>query len=242
MLAIGCNGQSPTPTSKQIQIAAQTTPTPQKIASADYQSTLKTLAVAKAELADQYRRAANQTARQAIIEKAQTKFVTAFDKDIVPFWYGTDWDFYGTSETPGEGKIACGYFVTTVLRDAGVRVNRVSLAQQASENIVKSLTGKNFIERFHNASLKEFVKKIEQSGFGLYVVGLDFHVGFILHDGADVYFIHSSYVAPSKVVREKAVESTVLASSKYRVVGKISGDEQFLIKWLTDSPFATVKR
>src|SRR6188474_3208784 len=39
-------------------------------------------------------------------------------------WLGTPWDFYGTTQTPGKGKIACGYFVTTLLRDMGASVNR----------------------------------------------------------------------------------------------------------------------
>jgi hypothetical protein len=45
-----------------------------------------------------------------------------------------------TSETPGRGEIACGYFVSTVLRDAGFGVERVRLAQQASERIVRTLS------------------------------------------------------------------------------------------------------
>ena len=227
------------------QPAAQTNPAkvsaPQTFANGDYQAKLKTIAHEKSQLAAEYR-AANQAAKKAIDQKAQAKFIALIETEIVPFWYGTDWDFYGTTEKPGEGKIACGYFVTTVLRDAGVRVNRVSLAQQASENIIKSLTSEAHIQRFRNQSVEKFVEKIKQSGAGLYVVGLDFHVGFILQDNDETYFIHSSYVEPAEVVREKAVESTVLASSKYRVVGKISGDSQFIVKWLDDSPIPTLKR
>jgi len=33
-------------------------------------------------------------------------------------WLGTDYDFNGTTDTPGTGKIACGYYVSTVMRDA----------------------------------------------------------------------------------------------------------------------------
>ena len=132
--------------------------------------------------------------------------------------------------------------MTTVLRDAGVRLNRVSLAQQASENIIKSLTTEPNIQRFRNATLENFVKEVRKTGVGLYLVGLDFHVGFILHDGAEIYFIHASYVEPSEVIREKADGSAVLASSKYRVIGKISGDDQFIVKWLNQSSIPTLRR
>ncbi len=245
LFAAGCGGQSQLAASGDVQAAARTNPAlmsaPLTFANVDYQANLKAIAAGKSELAAQYR-TANQAAKKEVIEKAQAKFVADIDKEILPFWYGTDWDFYGTTEKPGEGKIACGYFVTTVLRDAGVRVNRVSLAQQASENIIKSLTSEPHIQRFRNQSVEKFVEKIKQSGAGLYVVGLDFHVGFILQDNAETYFIHSTYVEPGEVLREKAVESIVLASSKYRVVGKISGDNQFIVKWLEDQSIPTLKR
>jgi hypothetical protein len=55
------------------------------------------------------------------------------DKKLLPYWLGTTWNFNGTTQVPGEGSIACGYFVTTLLRDAGVKLERVKLAQMASE-------------------------------------------------------------------------------------------------------------
>jgi hypothetical protein len=73
---------------------------------------------------------------------------------------------------------------------------------------------------------------VEDWGEGLYVVGLDIHVGFIVNAGGEVYFIHSSYVEPYAVVKEKAIESKILATSKYRVLGKISADHAFIEKWL----------
>lgn len=241
LLAIGCVSQSQILTSRNAEPLTLTNTT-QISPTADYQSKLKVIAAERLKIANQYQLAASQATKQEIIEKAQEKFVASIDKDIFPFWYGTDWDFYGTTEKPGAGKIACGYFVTTVLRDAGVRVNRVSLAQQASENIIKSLTTEPNIKRFRNATIDNFVKEVRQTGAGLYVVGLDFHVGFILNDGAEVYFIHSSYVEPSEVLREKAVESTVLANSKYRVIGRISRDDQFIVKWLNQTPITTLGR
>ena len=70
--------------------------------------------------------------------------------ELIPPWVGTEWAFYGTTQTPGEGEIACGYFVSTVLRDAGVKVERVKLAQQASEYIVKTFAEAEHVRRFRN--------------------------------------------------------------------------------------------
>jgi len=136
-------------------------------------------------------------------------------------WLGTPWDFNGTTEEPGKGKIACGYFVTTVLRDIGLPLKRIKLAQCASEEMILAVCKNNTIKRFRNASLTEFVVEVKKMQPGLYIVGLDKHTGFILNDGEEVYFIHSTYVGSGVVVKEIAIESIVLASSRYRVIGKV---------------------
>ena len=136
-------------------------------------------------------------------------------------WLGTPWDFYGTSEEPGKGKIACGYFVTTLLRDMGVPVQRVKYAQCASEEMIRAVCNKKTIYRYSNTSLPAFVQTIRSFGSGLYIVGLDNHTGFILNDGEEIYFIHSTYVGKRAVIKEKAIESGVLASSKYKVIDRV---------------------
>ena len=235
IFAIGCRVQSQTPPIKR-------TNAPVNRPAESYDSKVKAVAAERLNLAGEYKRAASGAARKEVLERARIVFARSIDEDIFPHWYGTDWDFYGTTETPGEGKIACGYFVSTVLRDAGVRVNRVTMAQQASENIIKSLTTEPFIRRFRNVSLEKFVEEIERLGAGLYVVGLDFHVGFLYHDGAEVFFVHSSYVEPSETIKEKAAASPVLEATKYRVVGKISDDDALILKWLDQIAVPTVKR
>ena len=159
-------------------------------------------------------------------------FTTATVETIIPCWIGTPWDFNGTTEIPQQGKIACGYFVTTVLRDAGLPIARVKLAQCASEQLVTTLIQPKYICRFSNAAMDDFIKKVQQQGFGLYIVGLDNHVGFIYNDGTEIYFIHSTFVGTRDVQKEKAAESNVLRQSKYKVLGKLSGDERVLNKWI----------
>jgi len=185
-----------------------------------------------------YRNAVTDSEKESTLVEARESLVK-FVSNIFPYWYGTGWDFYGTSETPGKGKIACGYFVSTVLRDAGLKVQRAKLAQQASENIILSLTTNNHIKRFRQVPINKFVDAVKTSGSGLYVVGLDVHVGFILNTGEDVFFIHSSYGDPYCVVKERAEESQILGSSKYRVLGKLSEDDDLVLKWLKGDQFIT---
>jgi hypothetical protein len=141
---------------------------------------------------------------------------------LLSCWYGTPWDFNGTTQQPGNGTIACGYFVTTILQDAGINLNRIKLSQCASEEMIKKLSFKNSISRFSNQPLTVFAEKMKQKEDGLYIVGLDFHTGFIYHKGDELFFIHASYATPKVVRKEKVIESGVLAASKYKIIGKVN--------------------
>ena len=194
----------------------------------------------RVSLWSRYQHATVSSERELIVEDARLFLVSSVSENIFPYWYGTEWDFYGTTESPNKGKIACGYFVSTVLRDLGMKVERVRLAQQASENIILSLTTQDHIKRYRQTAIDKFVEDVRKWGTGLYVVGLDVHVGFILNDGQDVYFVHSSYVDPYCVVRERAADSKILASSRYRVLGRISEDDELTLKWLRGDRIATI--
>ena len=159
-------------------------------------------------------------------------FLKGITQKVFPYWYGTKWDFNGTTEMPQEGSIACGYFVTTTLRDMGVPINRVKMAQCASEEMIRALTSKEHIHHLSGMSLTEFEQKIMGYGDGLYIIGLDNHTGFIFINGEEHVFIHSTGWFPFKVVKDNISESSVLSKSKYRVVGKISDDDHFLKIWV----------
>jgi len=113
------------------------------------------------------------------------------------------------------------------------------MAQQASELIIKSLVSEKFIKRFSYTPISKFVNSLQEMGAGLYIVGLDIHVGFIYVNEQNVYFIHSSYYDPRCVVKENALKSEILAMSEYRVVGKISDDPELIEKWLTGKDILT---
>jgi hypothetical protein len=205
----------------------------------NYKAALTKIENNRQALWSRYQRATTPSEKETAIAEARESFVESVSNEIFPYWYGTNWDFNGTTETPGQGKIACGYFVSTVLRDVGLRVERVRLAQQASENIILSLTTNTHTRRFRQVPIKSFVEAVQKWGDGLYVVGLDVHVGFILNAGGNVYFIHPSYVDPFCVVNERALESRILTDSRYRVLGKLSEDGNLILKWLSGDRLPT---
>lgn len=177
----------------------------------------------KVALAEQY----------ALVENVPTSLTERIEKELFPHWYETPYDFYGMTETPGKGQIACGYFVTTVLRDAGVPIERIKMAQAASEQMIKALVDERYIKRFSRVPIRDFIYAIEDMGEGLYVVGLDTHTGFLTYDGLTVRFIHATArQGLRKVVNEDALTSASLIRSKYRVVGKLTGDEDLMKRWL----------
>lgn len=165
------------------------------------------------------------------IEKEKI-FTTAVVTAIIPNWIGTKWDFNGTSQVPRKGSIACGYFVTTVLRDAGMNIARIKLAQCTSEKMITTLIQPKYITRFSNLPMQDFIGSIKAHGYGLYIVGLDNHTGFIYNDGTTIYFIHSSYIGTRAVEYGIASTNAILQASKYKVLGKLSADENVLEKWM----------
>ncbi len=157
-----------------------------------------------------------------------------------PAWEGTPWDFNGTSTVPGQGVIACGYLVSTVLLHAGFKLERVRLAQQASANIVATLARGTDVVRFRPADNADAVKQIRaRFGDGLYVVGFDYHVGFLRLDGERAAFCHSSFIEPGSVTCEDPVPTGAFASRVY-VVGDALND-RVLDDWLAGRAIKTVR-
>jgi hypothetical protein len=140
-------------------------------------------------------------------------------------WLGTRWGLgLPQSSTPQEGKINCGTFVGTLLVHAGFDVNHKKLQRQPAELIIKTFAGKRDIKRFRNRSMDAFLDGVREMGDGLYIIGLDFHVGYLLVEGKSVRFIHASYVTKT-VVNEDAETAEPIVTSKYRVVGRLLTDK-----------------
>jgi hypothetical protein len=174
---------------------------------------------------------------QAAGKSLEEKIVNA----LIPFWYGTEWDFYGTTDTPGTGKIACGYFVSTVLKHCGFNLNRYTLAQQSAWNEARTLQMSDkvpFINGDHENFATEFKKRYQE---GLYMVGLDFHVGFLLLRKGELFFIHSSYIDPVATVIEKIDSSPAFQASRKYCIAEISTNTALLKKWAMEEKIVVRK-
>jgi hypothetical protein len=164
---------------------------------------------------------ASATQQAPILIEARSFLEKTITEDLFPCWMGTTWDFNGVSQKPGGGAIACGYFVSTILRDAGYKVERAKLGQQASQIIIT------------NSSMENMVQVFKNRGDGLYIVGLDSHTGFVTVKGDTITFVHSNYYTPPRAVSAEPLQGrNPFADSKYRVIGKLAGDES-VKRWIT---------
>ncbi|NOG45833.1 MAG: hypothetical protein HND50_11395 [Calditrichaeota bacterium] len=178
----------------------------------------------------------DSTTKDSIVNQARKFLIKTIASDIFPFWYGTEWDFNGATRIPGQGKIACGYFVTNILTDVGFNIPRVQWAQSASEVFIKKLA-KNNIKRFSNRPISEVEKHLQDAGDGLYLVGLDSHVGFIIVKNNKTSFVHSNYYQPEiGVMSEKLNTDNPLKDSDYRVIGKLMSDEM-IVNWILNTEY-----
>jgi len=179
--------------------------------------------------------AASEENRAAVLSEAQNYLVNTICDTLFPYWYDTPWSFYGATRTPGQGSIACGYFVTTVLADAGFQIPRVKWAQMASEPVIVKIAAN--IKRFRNSPMSEVTAYINQNGDGLYIVGLDCHIGYIRKSSGKMRFVHSSYYEPEIGVMSEPLDGrNPLNDSKYRVIGKLLNADM-VRNWVTGARY-----
>ena len=85
--------------------------------------------------------------------KINNYWVNTVSNDLYLFWKDTPWDFNGTTNQPGQGTIACGFFVATLLQDMGLKVNRRKLSVCASSQMMKSLVPQATTQKSKQAQL-----------------------------------------------------------------------------------------
>ena len=175
--------------------------------------------------------AADATGKAVVVQEAREHLLQVLADSVFPAWYGTPWDFNGTTRTPGQGKIACGYFVTTVLQDLGFVLPRVKWAQLAAEPMIRRMAP--HARSFSNATPETIERWVRDQGAGLYAAGLDAHVGFVLVRADSVRFIHSGMVRAEEGVVSEALDAPLnpFAWSRYRVVGRLL-DDAMITAWL----------
>lgn len=169
-----------------------------------------------------------QCKAQTSLENGKGYFFRLMNEDIPYYWKGTRWDFNGVTRTPGNGNIACGYFITIVLEDLGFKLKRTWLAQQAASVIIKQLTADP--HSFSSVpAMVDFVQ--QQKEHDVFIAGLDFHTGFIIKDGRNVYFLHSNYISREGVIKEPAATSRALKASRYFLLGSLYRNNQLMKQW-----------
>jgi hypothetical protein len=169
--------------------------------------------------------------RGPLYDSITNLWVKAIGNDLYYHWKNTPWDFNGTTQTPGEGSIACGFFVTTILQDMDLPIERRKLAICASSEMMKSISNHKPVN-MSRPTYEKFIHQLDSMGKGVYIIGLDFHTGFIVNDGSDTWFIHSNYINRKGVTKEKVADSEALKASKTRWVAVISGNNYVIRNWL----------
>jgi hypothetical protein len=188
-----------------------------------------------------YQQAASDAERLQILSQARSLLENSLPR-LMRCWLGTPWDFNGTAHEPGGGKVACGYFVSSVLQDAGFKVEWAPLAQQPSQNILGTFLPSEEMKIRVGIDYDKFLAELSESGAGVYIVGLDSHVAFLVLTGeGEVRFIHSSGASPWCGVDESRDEAKVLRASRYRVSGNITANGEVLRNWLLGASFKTRK-
>ena len=170
--------------------------------------------------------------RYAALESALLRRI---DK-LFASWIGSRWGLgLPQSTVPNTGKTNCGLFVAVILRDAGFRLPIWKFNRQVAYHGIKSLAPRGKIRYLHRTSMQTFTERVRAMGPGLYIIGLDFHIGFLrVKPGGDVRFVHGSYIT-RRVMDEPALTATPIVQSRYRMVGKIL-QPNMLRAWLKRQP------
>ncbi|PAW67771.1 MAG: hypothetical protein B9S30_06715 [Verrucomicrobiia bacterium Tous-C5FEB] len=169
---------------------------------------------------------------KAAVEKDARVILELMMPEMMRCWLGTPYDFNGTAEKPGGGKVACGYFVSTVIRDAGFRVDRYKLAQQPSENILRTFMKSDGCLLKVGQDFESYAEWVEGMEPGVYLMGLDSHVGFIVNGAEGTRFYHSSGWQKRGVVNEAGNKAGALRHSNWRMIGGLTADPEVIRTWL----------
>jgi hypothetical protein len=172
--------------------------------------------------------------KKKVINEIRDYWVNSLGTDLYEQWKSTPWDFNGTTRKPKEGSIACGYFVTTLLLDMGYKLDRIKLSTCDAMTMMKKLTSTRSVENLSYLKYEDFNKRIKDTGKGVFIIGLDYHTGFLINDGTETWFLHSNYIGRKGVVKEKILESAALKQSKSRFVTCLTSCNDFLMHWLAN--------
>jgi hypothetical protein len=161
--------------------------------------------------------------RASLRTEARAVVSAAIRDELVPAWLGTPWEFYGQSQTPREGAIACGHWLATVMEHAGFDVPRQRLGEQASEWIVRTFAPHGPVKTWWRVDRDVPLQWVRKQGAGVYLLGLSYHAAMLVHDGERVQVCHASPWAEIAVMCEDPERSAAMVSTVY-VVGPALSD------------------
>lgn len=197
----------------------------------------------------QFQRARSYRVRVRRLRNIERNLVAILDNVTLPLWIGTTWDFYGTATSPHQKSIACGYFFVHALRSIGFRFPQNFLyrskkkgpmriykfAKQSATTMARILSKPSQRYVTSRKPIRTLMKPLKKFGPGLYILGLDSHVGLVLFNGKKAYFWHSNYAEPQAwVKRENLFHSPVAIDSNYRMLAKVH--RSWIRKWLYRTP------
>lgn len=186
--------------------------------------------------ADQLRLRLKEDLRSGVtsFDTIRTAFANQLVDNIIPYWYGTPWSFGGHTDIPNQGKIACGYFISTTLRDMGINLNRYKLAQKSPIDEAKMISCGAVINTVSQDTPEKALEAIDRvTKEGLYFIGFDEgHVGYLLKRKGELLLIHSNYLSPVSVCMENLKESRVFKRFKKFHLVSISHNDALLQRWL----------
>jgi hypothetical protein len=223
---------------------ARAEPEPAAFDAARYGVLLEQVAAHRGELGARYASARGPRARAAIRDEARRFIVDTLVAQVFPAWMGmpSGGGPTATASLPHEPGmyISCSYFLTAALQNAGlVLESRARFAQAPAAWIERALLPPGGqIHRYGNLSSEELEQRLVGLGDGLYVVGLNIHVGFIVVSGGHASFVHSSYTPPGTVVDEPVVSSMAIALSRRAGywVSPLFKDDRIVEMWLRRQP------
>lgn len=204
----------------------------QRVPKKEYELAKTNIVKLRSVLGKKYSKISDKNRQDQFLDSTMLVFTDYLITNIVPHWYETKWSFEGHSAIPNEGEIACGYFVSTTLRDMGLNLNRYNLAQQGPEEEVASISiDKKSMITVKNHQLDSIFTILKTKyNPALYFIGLDFHVGYLYLKDNQSYFIHSNYI-DGHVMIENTINSKAFRSEKY-FISNITGNRLLAKKWL----------
>ena len=180
--------------------------------------------------------------KEQLLNTPDSIFCTSLHKELIesvfPSWYNTPWDYNGYSNTPRQGVIACGYFVSTTLKHIGFKLNRYDIAKMYSSAIVRVLCHNDYATMYN---FDDFTLHCSQLPDGLYILGLSNHVGFLSIESGQSFFIHSDYSSEKGVRKELIHDSFALQNSTSFWVGNFSNHQDTARWYKKQSEYLRIK-